>query len=151
MSPDFAPAVWNIVFNREAASWWSSLVPGRFKHVRAYAFLPAQKLWLFYDVHFGGTDIAVVPDGPDAIRAIYSFIGPEGRSEIVSVRRLPRRRRWLPLANWCTPALRHLTGLPGSALLPDGFYRECLANGGTPFEAEHGRADIQPTPADAAG
>lgn len=138
----FEPMVWNVVFNREAASGWARFVPGRYKHVRAYAFIPATRTWLFYDVSFSGTAIAAIPDGPDAIDAIYSFIGPEGVSDIVAMRRLPARRRRFPWSNWCTPALRHLLNLPGSALLPDSFHRECLANGGTPFEAHDGSATI---------
>jgi hypothetical protein len=144
MSPEFEPAVWNVVFNREAVAGWARWVPGRFKHVRAYAYLPAQKLWIFYDVKFSGTQLFVVPAGPDAIDAIYSFIGPEGVSEIVSVRRLPQRKRLIPLGNFCTAALRHLLNLPGGALLPDGFYRDCLANGGKPFEADDGPLDELP-------
>lgn len=139
------PQVWNVVFNREAASGWARLVPGRFKHVRAYAFVPATRLWLFYDVHFAGTEIFAVPDGPDANAAIFSFIGPEGASDIVAVRRLPARPRRFPWSNWCTPALRHLLNLPGSALLPDGFHRDCLANGGKPFEADDGSTEIPAT------
>lgn len=142
MTPGFEPEVWNVVFNRDAASWWMRYIPGRYKHVRAYAFVPALKLWLFYDVHFGGTRLFAMPDGPEAIDAIYSFIGPEGASDIVAVRCRRGRRRRFPLANWCTPAIRHLTGLPGGALLPDGFYRDCLANGGTPFEADDGSTAI---------
>lgn len=130
----YQPEVWNVVFNREAASGWSRLVPGSYKHVRAYAFVPASRLWLFYDVNFDGTEIFAVPDGPDARAAIWSFIGPEGASSIIAVKRLPVRRRWFPWSNWCTCALRHLLNLPGSALRPDGFYRDCLDHG-TPFEA----------------
>lgn len=145
MIADHQPKVWNVVFNREAASGWARFVPGRFKHVRAYAFIPSTRLWLFYDVHFSGMRLFAVPDGPDALAAIFSFIGPPGASEIVSVQCLPRRRRRFPWSNWCTSALRHLLNLPGSALLPDRFYRDCLDNG-IPFEASDGqRAPISAT------
>jgi hypothetical protein len=140
----FEPTSWCVVFNREATSGWSRFVPGRFKHVRAYAFLPATRTWLFYDVSFAGTEIMAIPDGADARAAIWSFIGPPGRSYVVSVTRLARRRRLFPWSNWCTSALRHLLNLPGSALRPDAFHRECLAHGGTPFEDSDGRSEIQP-------
>lgn len=141
----YEPTSWCVVFNVEASSWWMRLIPGRFKHVRAYAFIPKTRTWLFYDVHFGGTELMAIPDGPDARAAIWSYIGPPGCSYVVSVPRLPRRRRWFPWSNWCTPALRHLLNLPGSALRPSAFYRDCLDHGGTPFEAEHGSAEIHPT------
>lgn len=141
----YEPQVWNVVFNREAASGWARWVPGRYKHVRAYAFVPATRIWLFYDVHFGGTQIFAVPDGPDAIAAIYSFIGPPGVSDIVAVRRLPGRIRRFPWSNWCTPALRHLLNLPTGALRPDAFYRDCLANGGKPFEDDDAGSAVPAT------
>ncbi len=145
----YEPLVWNVVFNREAGSGWARWVPGRYKHVRAYAFIPKTRTWLFYDVSFSGARLFAVPDGPDAKAAIYSFIGPEGVSDIVAVKVLPPRHRHFPWSNWCTSALRHLLNLPGGALLPDGFYRECLANG-IPFEADDGSTDLH-TPSTAPG
>lgn len=141
MRGDFEPERWNVVFNREARRGWGSLVPGRYKHVRAYAFLPALQLWLFYDVKFSGTSLFVIPHGAEAMEAIYSFIGPPGVSDIVSMPRLPQRKRLFPSGVLCTAALRHLLNLPGGALLPDSFYRDCLAHGGQPFEADDGRVD----------
>jgi hypothetical protein len=131
----YQPEVWNVVFNREAASGWAKWVPGRYKHVRAYAFIPATRMWLFYDVSFTGTEISAIPHGPDSYAKIFEFIGPDGASDIVSVRRLPDRKRMFPWSNWCTAALRHLLQLPGRALSPTAFHRDCLANGGVPFEA----------------
>jgi hypothetical protein len=142
---NYEPQVWNVVFNRQAASRWMHWIPGRYKHVRAYAFIPATQTWLFYDVNFAGTEISAIPHGPDSFDKIFEFIGAEGVSDIVSVRTLPARRRRFPWSNWCTTALRHLLHLPGGALLPDAFHRECLDNGGVPFEAEHASAEISGT------
>lgn len=130
----YEPTSWCVVFNVEAASTWMRFIPGRFKHVRAYAFIPKTKTWLFYDVHFSGTKLMAIPDGPDSRAAIWSFIGPPGCSYVVAVPRLPPRRRRFPWSNWCTPALRHLLNLPGRAVLPDHFYQDCIDNGGTRFE-----------------
>lgn len=138
----YAPQVWNVVFNREAASGWARWVPGRYKHVRAYAFVPASQVWLFYDVSFVGTDISAVPHGQHWDK-LWEFIGPDTASDIVSVTMLPPRRRRFPWSNWCTSALRHLLNLPGGALRPDAFYRECVENGGIPFEAPNAGTTIQ--------
>lgn len=143
---DHEPQFWSVVFNLEAASGWARLVPGRFKHVRAYAFIPKTRLWLFYDVNFAGTELMAIPDGPDARAAIFSFIGPPGKSVIIGMKRLPRRRRLFPWSNWCTSALRHLLNVPGSALRPTGFYRDCRAHGGMPFEERDGRAEVPSPP-----
>lgn len=141
------PPFWCVVFNVEGASGWASWVPGRFKHVRAYGFIPKTRLWLFYDVSFSGTKLMAIPDGPDAKAAIWSFIGPPGKSCIIGLAKLPQRKRGFPWSNWCTSALRHLLNLPGRALRPDAFYRDCLDNGGMPFEADDGRTAVPgPTP-----
>lgn len=139
MKQQYQPQVWSVVFNRYAASGWARWVPGRFKHVRAYAFMPALKVWVFYDVKFSGTNIFVVPHGTAAIETIRSFIGPRGYSDIVVMTRLPERKRRFPLGNLCTTSLRAVLNLPGGALLPDGFHRDCLANGGKLFEDDDGR------------
>lgn len=143
---NYAPEVWNVVFNREAASGWAKWVPGRYKHVRAYAFIPQTRTWLFYDVSFSGTEISAIPHGPDSYDKIFEFIGPQGASDIVAVRRLPERKRMFPWSNWCTAALRHLLHLPGSALSPSAFYRDCLDNGGVPFEDPDESAVISGSP-----
>lgn len=139
------PPAWNVVFNREGASGWARWVPGHYKHVRAYGFVPATGLWIFYDVSFSGTDISAIPHGVASYEKIWEFIGPEGASDIVVMTRLPPRRRLFPWSNWCTSALRHLLNLPGGALSPDAFHRDCLANGGIPFEDPHGRAAVSET------
>jgi hypothetical protein len=146
---DYEPAVWCVVFNTEAASGWARWVPGRFKHVRAYAYVPKTKLWLFYDVNFAGVSLMALPGDatcPLVKAAIANFIGPPGKSFVVAMPRLPQRKRLFPWSNWCTSGLRHLLHVPGGALSPDGFRRDCLANGGIPFEDEHGRAAVPATP-----
>lgn len=133
----FEPTTWCVVFNREAESGWARWVPGRFKHVRAFAFVPATGLWLFYDVNFGGVRLFAVSgdrDDPKVKAAIYSFIGPAGSSYVVGMPRLPPRSRRFPWSNWCTSSLRHLLNLPGASLSPDGFHRDCIKNGGIPFD-----------------
>jgi hypothetical protein len=132
----YEPTSWCVVFNLDAASGWARFVPGRFKHVRAFAFIPKCRTWLFYDVSFAGTELMAIPDGPDARAAIWSFIGPPGKSCVVSVPRLPRRRRLFPWSNWCTTAIRHLLNLPGGAVRPSAFHRDCLRSGGVPFEPD---------------
>lgn len=147
MLENHEPPQWCVVFNTEGDTFWGRLIPGRFKHVRAFTFLPKTKIWIFYDVSFTGTTLSAMPDGPDARAAMWQFIGPIGKSYIVSVKRLPQRSRIFPWSNWCTTALRHLLNLPGSALRPDAFFRECLENGGTPFEQSHESTDIHPAAA----
>jgi hypothetical protein len=142
---DYEPQAWCVVFNVEAASGWARWVPGRFKHVRAFAFVPKTRVWLFYDVNFSGTNLMAIPgDAHDPVvkAAIANFIGPPGASYVVGMKRLPVRKRWFPWSTLCTAALRHLLHVPGHTLRPDGFHRDCLANGGIPFESDDGSTEI---------
>jgi len=125
------PPRWIVVFGRSNISWINRLVPGRYKHVRAYAYLPGLKAWLFYEVHLYRTAIVVAPDNRDTLaRIMWPFVKD---CDLVSVPRQECERMRLPILGWCVPAIRHLLGVPGGALLPDALYRDCLAAGGQPL------------------
>lgn len=120
------PAVWVLAFHRETKIWWLRWV-GRYKHVCAYAFLPRQKLWLFYEVSTDPTRITVIPDGAEREKlALFT-----GGADLMAVRcqgaRPKLRRRF---AFTCVAAMRDLLGLDSGALLPSGLWRDCLAAGG---------------------
>lgn len=122
------PPVWIVVFCRSIDNRWVRwLACGQYKHVRAYAYLPALKVWLFYDVTLSGTLIHVAPDTPQT----EAYIGEFTRdSALVAVK--PGPRHGVPLAPFCcTSAVRHLIGLKSGALRPDRLFRDCLAAGGT--------------------
>jgi hypothetical protein len=137
-----APETWILVFNRECSkSWLGRLVPGRYKHVRAYTWLPWVKAWLFYDVHLTGTTVAVVPDGDGAKIALWQFTH---RADLMRIKVQGRKRA--PLLGWCVPAMKHLIGLRSGALRPDALWADCLAAGGEPsFEGCDGRAKVPAT------
>lgn len=144
-----APDTWTLVFSREARTWWASwLALGRYKHVRAYAYVPFLHVWVFYDVHLRGTDLIVAADGEPAQRMIALWMV---KADLLRVRRVDFRdhqvgrenRHCLPLLGFCVPAIRRLLGIPGSALRPDTLYRHCLKHGALPFEAVDGCPGIQ--------
>lgn len=123
-----APARWFVVFDPVAANpWVQRLVPGRFKHVRACAYVPVLKLWLFYDVALANTLVMALPDGEEAETYIAKFTAG---CEMISI--APRRYgrpRLLPFT--CVSAVKQLIGLKSGALRPDALRRDCLAAGGT--------------------
>jgi hypothetical protein len=147
ISTDLAcePVLWHVVFNRKTESWWARFVPGRFKHVRAYAYVPGLHVWIFYDVGVEGAAIQVAAPGAPANAIIASWIAD---AEIVTVMRRPPHKGRIPFGQWCAPAVGHLLRLrprfPGATLLPDTLHAECLANGGTPFEMPHARRNAKP-------
>lgn len=125
------PQVWTLCFSRKASTRLRSLVAfGRYKHVRAYAYLPGMKAWLFYDVHLGGTTLAVVPDGDVALAVIGEWMLD---ADLVRIRH--GNSIGFPLPGfWCVPAMKHLIGSRSCALRPSALYRWCLRHGGEPFD-----------------
>jgi hypothetical protein len=121
------PRVWTLVFCKSATSKWvQRLVPGKYKHVRAYAYLPAAKAWLFYDVTMIGTSIRLAPDTDETVRTIiYPFTKD---ADLLSIKH-QGPTRWPPLFGFCVPAIKHLIGLNSGALLVDAFFRDCLRAG----------------------
>jgi hypothetical protein len=137
-----APTRWLVVFDREASSWWASLVAfGYYKHVRAIGHVYDLDAWLFYDVQFGGTILQIARgDGARRLMAEWAAgadvlaypticLTIDGHSK-------PKKLFWCPLTFFrpllCTTAVAHLLGLPGALLLrPDALYRACIKNGAT--------------------
>lgn len=125
---DTAPS-WILAFHRTSSLWWAPYV-GTYKHVCAYAYLPGERLWLFYEVSTAPTSIIVLRDGPAAIDLLARFTRD---ADLVSMRRQPRtpmRYRRRILFN-CVSAVRDLIGLDSGALLADRLFRDCLRAGGT--------------------
>lgn len=123
----FAPENWLVCFDRKAANWfWSAIACGRYKHVRAFAFVPEMRVWVFYDVQAVTAEIFVAHDGPGAERLIGQWVE---NAEVVHVKRRARSRRWFRVGFWCVPAIKHLLGLRCVALRPDALYRHCLKIG----------------------
>jgi hypothetical protein len=141
------PRVWTLVFARDAASWWSSLIAcGRHKHVRCYAYVPFLHVWVFFDPAFSGTTITLASNA-EAVRLIAAWTV---NADLVAVTRVPRDIGRPALFGFCVPAVRRLTGIPSRALRPSRFYRDCLAHGGTPLPeiARHGRrSEVSAAPA----
>jgi len=125
-----APLVWIIVFCRHSSTWWIEALPGTYKHVRAYAFVPPLSSWLFYDVSLSGTVIYTAPDGA----AAEAYIGEFTRdADLVGFRPVPGTKRLRIRPFTCVSAIAHLVGVRSGALRPDRLYRDLVAAGGTPL------------------
>ena len=122
-----APQRWLIVFRR--SGWW--FVPGRYKHARAFAFVPECDTYIFYDVGWGTTQIFLAR-GRGARAAMLQWTRD---ADVLAFAPRQVGARKLQFAFCCTTALRHLLGLPGGTLRPDGLYRDLLRHGA---EVVHG-------------
>lgn len=118
-----APARWLLCFTGRSELWWINLIPGRFKHVRAFSYTSQTDCWMFYD--------------PCLRTALFTARGEAARSLMLAWSRgavvlamAPLADRHLRLSPFsCVTAIASLMCLPGGALRPDGLYRQCLRHG----------------------
>ena len=131
------PQCWTLVFDRKASGrFMSAIALGRYKHVRAFAYVPYLHAWVFYDPHIYGTDIILAAPGSPMRAQLEHWAGPS-KSDLMLMP-VGARRLQPPVLGWCVPAIKRLIGLRSSALRPDALWRDCLRNGGKPLQASHG-------------
>lgn len=122
---------WFVAFlPRSGSRLCNWLIPGRFKHVCAFAYCPENQSWAVVEPDACGTEVAIFP----AVEC-WVFLEPLLAAGAVIVKIAARKRRWLGprLIGCCTSNVRDLVGLPGCgilSLLPDMVYRDCLRHGG---------------------
>jgi hypothetical protein len=125
---------WTLLFSKKRGRWWVRLLAcGRYHHVKAIAYLPAMRAWLFYDVKFNGTRLMLAHDeDPGTPAFLHDYLDS---CDLVAMPRLPVPKRVAPQAGfWCTLAMRHLVGIRAPALRPDRLWRASLAAGGKSYE-----------------
>ena len=123
---------WTLVFCKKPGRWWVRLLAcGRYNHVKAIAYLPSLRAWLFYDVKFNGTKILLAhEDDPRTDAFLRDYLDD---CDTIAMPRLPTPRRSAPqLGFWCTIAMKHLIGIRSRAFRPDRLWRDCIAVGGKP-------------------
>jgi hypothetical protein len=131
---------WTLLFSKRRGRWWVRLLAcGRYHHVKALAWLPAVRSWLFYDVKFNGTRLLLAPEADAATHAfVLNYLAD---CDLVAVPRLPIPKRIAPHAGfWCTLAIKHLVGIRTSAMRPDRLWRDSLAAGARPYAPGPGEA-----------
>jgi hypothetical protein len=124
--------IWTLVFCKNPGRWWVRLLAwGRYHHVKAVAYLPRLRVWLFYDVKFNGTRVLLAhADAPSTRAALQNYLH---NSDTIMMPRVPMPRRVAPqLGFWCTIAMKHLVGIRSRALRPDRLWQDCIAAGGKP-------------------
>ena len=123
---------WTLVFCKKPGRWWVRLLAwGRYHHVKAVAYLPRLRAWLFYDVRFNGTRVLLAhADAPGTSAFVQDYLD---HSDTMVMPRVPIPRRVAPqIGFWCTIAMKHLVGIRSRALRPDRFWQDCIAAGGKP-------------------
>jgi hypothetical protein len=126
---------WILLFSKKRGRWWVRLLAcGRYNHVKAIAYLPAMRAWLFYDVKFNGTRLMLArEDDPGTLEFLHYYLDS---CDLIAIPRLPIPKRVAPHAGfWCTLAMKHLVGIRAAALRPDRLWRVSLAAGGKSYES----------------
>ena len=129
---------WILLFSKKRGRWWVRLLAcGRYHHVKAIAYLPEMRGWLFYDVKFYGTRLLLAREEDPGTRAfLHDYLDS---CDLVAMPRLPIPRRVAPHAGfWCTLAMKHLVGIRAAAFRPDRLWRVSLAAGGKSYESGPG-------------
>jgi len=125
--PASEPSAWFLAFFETTSLSWLNRLPWlRFRHVSAFGYAPGFNLWIFYDVHWHGTEIRLVSH--ETARA--GIADWTRGATVIRMQRPASRRGRLRPALTCVSAMAHLAGLPCVALTPDGLYRSCLKHGG---------------------
>lgn len=144
------PGAWVLAFDPVAANRWiGALTPGRFKHVRAFGYVPFLHVWIFIDANFAGLEVQLAAEGApaDALAASWT----RGCTMVVMQRRPHASRSLVTAASgWCVPTVKRLIGLRSSALRVDALFADCLRNGGTLY-GQHVLSTIAPGDNRAAG
>jgi hypothetical protein len=123
---------WTLVFCKRPWRWWVRLLAwGRYNHVKAVAYLPRLRAWLFYDVKFNGTHVLLAhADAPGTSAFLQDYLD---NTDTIMMPRVPTPRRVAPQPGfWCTIAMKHLVGIRSRALRPDRLWQDCIAAGGKP-------------------
>ena len=133
---------WILLFSKKRGRWWVRLLAcGRYHHVKAIAYLPVMRAWLFYDVKFNGTRLMLAREDDPGTRAfLHDYLDS---CDPVAMPRLPIPKRVAPQVGfWCTLAMRHLVGIRATALRPDRLWRVSLAAGGKSYESDLGEGSM---------
>jgi hypothetical protein len=124
----YEPDAWFLVFEKETKNRCVDFfAKGKFKHVWAFGYVEALRVWIFYEVLFKRTVLIVRPDD-DETRALI-VKAREKSSTLTVAAKLSSRRLFRGF--WCVPAMAHLVGSNSSALLPDRLWSDLMAEGAT--------------------
>jgi hypothetical protein len=113
---------WLIAFSTTSENRFAMKMPGQFKHCMCFARIDEHWVFVEYARRPGGA-IAVVPDS----EADPWLAEAQDGATVLKVKQGYEVPPW-PLL-WCVPLTAYIVGIGSSALRPDAFFRDCVANG----------------------
>ena len=127
------PPLWILVFSRHTKIWWIRLLAcGRYKHVKAFAYVPGMDIYLFFDWSLDRAGIVAAPNTAETVNGyLAKFIAD---ADLMAAPQRGRERRIPRFGIFsCVTAVKHLIGVRCPAMRPDGLWRYCIAAGGQPL------------------
>lgn len=137
-------STWFVCFDTTTPTWWVRLIPGRYKHVRAFGFVPLMGLWIFFDVALAGHSLFVARDGTPQCEAMIERWW--NGCDVLKVKRSRGPAGLSRIGLWCVPAVAGLIGVRSGALRPDGLWRECVRQGAEILAPQDAPADAEIRP-----
>ena len=118
---------WLIAFYPHAENKWvRRLVPGKFKHVAAFAYAADCRTWVWLEWGMNMAKLRLLPDDQPSRDLISAWTD---RSTVIQMEVAGVSRPVGRFGFWCVPAVKHLVGLRSGALLPDALLRDCMKAG----------------------
>lgn len=119
-----APSKWFVAFRRTSPlQWVQRWVPGEFKHVCCYGFVPGLDVWVFVHPSLNDIGLFLVPDFASDL---YIKRANEDAVVVEFVPPIVNRRRWWKPSLLCTGIVAGVIGARSSALRPDRLLRDLL-------------------------
>ena len=119
---------YHLAFHCKRGDWWfERLIPGRFTHVSAFAYLTGPRMWLLIENSpRTNARVCLWPDDGD-VTMPPGLIAWTSNCSILAA---DVRRRYdfrLKLGFWCVSAAKDLIGSRSRALSPEGCWRDLLS------------------------
>lgn len=123
---------WHLAFHVKQGLWlpYEKLIPGRFSHVSAFAYLGGPKCWLLIEQSpRTNARVVVWPDASETYNMPPMLSAWTDNCSILAVDVRQRCGFRLNLGFWCVSAVKDLIGVSSWALSPEGLWRDLQRKG----------------------
>lgn len=122
---------WWLAFHVKQGYWrYERLIPGRFSHVSAFAYLSGPKVWLLVENSpRTQSRIAIWPDASDDPTMPPQLAEWTTHCSILRAEVRQRQGFRLKIGFWCVTAVKDLLGSSSRALSPEGLWRDLIREG----------------------
>ena len=122
---------WCVCFYRKSDTWYGRMVPGEFKHVALFRYVPETHTWIYLDYSFRGVSCLTAPAQEDGCFPLAKVLS-DGKCAVVRVNVITRHFSIRGVST-CVSFVKHAIGMRRWWIItPDQLYWRLLDEG-----AEH--------------